>query len=282
MEKIEIILGESVVSSRPIGGGSIAESRKIVTASGKMFFLKTGFRGRMFACEANGLNEIRKSGAIRVPEVMAQGEDFLLLEYIEPGAKSGDFFQRLGRSFARMHRCISSSYGFYEDNFIGSTPQPNIPEKEEASDWISFYFRKRLLYQYRLAEKNRYLTKVLQEGFAHLEKNIRFLLQDSIEEPCLLHGDLWSGNYLCSAEGEPVLIDPAVYYGHREADLAMTRLFGGFSPSFYESYQEEYPLKKDWEVREPVFRLYHVMNHLNLFGVGYLGEAERLLKQLLV
>lgn len=277
LQQIESILGESVVSSGVLGGGCIADSRKIVTASGRQFFLKSGYSGKMFPCEANGLREIAKAGVIRVPEVVAADSDFLLLEYLERGNKKPGFFEEFGRSFAHMHRHTAPQFGFYEDNFIGATPQVNLPEGEEAADWTAFYFNKRLLFQYRLAERNGYATDALRQGFVRLEKTIRHILKDSSEKPGLLHGDLWGGNYLCTAQGDPALIDPAVYYGHREADLAMTRLFGGFSPSFYEAYQQEYPLPEGWEHREDIYKLYHLMNHLNLFGRGYLGDVERIL-----
>jgi len=279
MNKIESILNEKVISSASIGGGCIADSRKIVTASGKEFFLKSGNTGnRMFHCEANGLKELAKAQCIRIPEVIAAENDFLLLEYIPQGMRSKYFFEEFGQNFARMHRFHSDKFGFFEDNYIGATPQPNIPDRYEERDWTAFYFNKRLLYQYRLAEKNGYVTSRMKNSFSKLESKIGSILEGSEEAPSLLHGDLWSGNYICDENGKVVLIDPAVYYGHREADLAMTKLFGGFSAAFYESYNREYPLPAGWEYRENIYKLYHVMNHLNLFGTGYLSEAEQMLE----
>lgn len=153
-----------------------------------------------------------------------------------------------------------------------------MQKKKKKTDWATFYFHKRLLFQYQLAEKRGYSTSRLTKGFARLESMIENILAGSEEPPSLLHGDLWSGNYMCDEEGNAVLIDPAVYYGHREAELAMTRLFGGFPPAFYEGYNQTYPLPEDWEYRENIYKLYHILNHLNLFGKSYLSEAEFLLE----
>jgi fructosamine-3-kinase len=231
----------------------------------------------MYHCEASGLQELAKANVIRVPQVFLAEESFILMEDIRSGAKKNHFFESFGRKFAQLHQYHSESFGFYEDNFIGSTPQKNITRDEEAINWTSFFMNNRLLFQFRLAEQNGYATDKLRRGFHLLEEKIEDILKGSEEKPSLLHGDLWGGNYLCDESGEPVLIDPAVYYGHREADLAMTRLFGGFSPEFYQTYREEYPLPFGWDYRENLYLLYHVMNHLNLFGRSYYAQAERLL-----
>ena len=279
MTHIESILNEKIVSSKSIGGGCIADSRKITTESGREFFLKSGNKdNRMFHCEANGLKELAKAQCLRVPQVVAVADNFLLLEYISQGNRPTYFFEEFGKNLAKLHRFQSDKFGFYEDNYIGATPQQNIPDKTEEKDWIAFYFNKRLLFQYYLAEKNGYATPRMKNAFSKLESKIASILQGSKESPCLLHGDLWGGNYLCDETGKAVLIDPAVYYGHREADLAMTKLFGGFSPAFYEAYHCEYPLSDGWEYRENIYKLYHVLNHLNLFGIGYLFEAEQILE----
>jgi len=252
----------------------IPNSGKIRTISGKEYFLKTGELSDTYRCEANGLRELSKSGAIRIAEVISVGNNYILTQYIEHGRASGDFHREFGRNLARMHRYSSTQFGFYEDNYIGANPQLNIPDETEKTDWIAFYFNKRLLFQYKIVERNGYITERLKSGFSRLEKNIYPLLKNSLEPPSLLHGDLWSGNYLCDADQQAVLIDPAVYYGHREADLAMTKVFGGFSPDFYRGYMEECPLSDGWERREGIYKLYHILNHLNLFGRSYLGEAE--------
>ncbi len=175
-----------------------------------------------------------------------------------------------------MHRHQSEFFGFYEDNFIGTNPQINLPQ---SSDWISFYFENRLLYQYKLAEKNGYVDNNFKNLFSKIEKRLHSILNGSQEAPSLIHGDLWGGNYIVGLNGEPVLIDPAVYYGHREAELAMTKLFGGFSELFYTSYDDTFPLLQGHEYRQGIYTLYHVLNHLNIFGQGYKPEAISLMKQ---
>lgn len=252
-------------------------ANKIQTVSGQEYFLKSGAHSETYRCEANGLTEIRKSGAIKTSEVKAFGANYILTEYIHQHSPKGDFFIRFGKSFADLHRFKGSTFGFYEDNFIGRNVQLNLADGMERSSWSDFYFNMRLLPQYKMAKKNQYITSEMKSCFMKLESKIGTLLKDSTEAPCLLHGDLWGGNFIANKENEVVLIDPAVYYGHREADLAMTKLFGGFPDSFYAAYQEEYPLPPGWEYREGLYKLYHVMNHLNIFGQGYLSETMYLL-----
>jgi len=249
----------------------------IKTISGKEYFFKGGYPSPAYQCEANGLKELAKANAIRVAEVIAVNEDFIITEYIRSGRPSDDIYEIFGRELAQLHRFKSNTFGFYEDNFIGANPQLNIPSDSEKNNWIEFYFNKRLLYQYKLAEQNGRASTSLRSGFSKLELVIGDILKESTEEPTLIHGDLWSGNYICNEHGEVILIDPAVYYGHREADLAMTKVFGGFPPAFYDAYIQEYPLKEGWEYRENLYKLYHVLNHLNLFGRSYLSEAEYLI-----
>ena len=219
-----------------------------------------------------------ETGIFRTPKVLSVGTDHLLTEYVPNSAGGNDFFEDFGRRLARLHRRRTAYFGFRRNNYIGLNPQINLPHGAERSNWTAFYLNKRLRYQYELAERNGYATTGLRRNFARLESKIADILQGCEEPPCLLHGDLWAGNFLCDAvSGEVVLIDPAVYYGHREADLAMTRLFGGFPPAFYRAYEQEYPLKPRWEYREGIYRLYHLLNHLNLFGSSYLPEANRIL-----
>ena len=251
-------------------------SGKLQTQSGAEYFLKTGAPSATYQCEADGLGELARSGAISVAEVAAAGKNYILTKYIESGSKRTDFFEDFGRRLARMHRQTAPHFGFYENNFIGANRQINLAEGDEKVNWVTFYFNKRLLYQYKLAESNNLVSDRLRKGFSKLETTIEKILANSQEPPALLHGDLWAGNYLCNSQGNPVLIDPAVYYGHREADLAMTKLFGGFTQSFYRAYNQEYPLPEGWEYREDVYKLYHVLNHLNIFGRSYLSEAEYL------
>lgn len=275
---IESFLQEPIIRIYTVGGGCIANNKKIATASGKEYFLKSGLPADLFRCESNGLAELAQSGTLRIPQIILIHDEFLLLEFIPSHPPGSHFYFQFGENLAEMHQQTSSWYGFYENNYIGSTPQINLAEEKEKTDWATFYFHKRLLFQYQLAEKRGYSTSRLTKGFARLESMIENILAGSEEPPSLLHGDLWSGNYMCDEEGNAVLIDPAVYYGHREAELAMTRLFGGFPPAFYEGYNQTYPLPEDWEYRENIYKLYHILNHLNLFGKSYLSEAEFLLE----
>jgi fructosamine-3-kinase len=276
--EIESVLNESITSSNSVSGGCIADSKLIETESGKRYFAKTyAAEPKMFFNEANGLNELAKANAIEVPKVIKADKGYLLLGFIETGNKPRDFFETFGREFARMHRYTSESFGFYEDNFIGATPQYNIAEGSEKTSWAEFYYQKRILAQYKIAEQRGFATNELHNGVMQLENKIESILKGSTEAPALLHGDLWNGNYMCSKNGKAVLIDPAVYYGHREADLAMTKMFGGFSHDFYKAYQEEYPLPKGWQYRENLYLLYHYMNHMNLFGMSYYSQSVNLL-----
>ncbi len=276
---IEKELNTKIVSGRSVGGGCINDAQTITTSDNKQFFLKLNFNSAkdMFFKEANGLRELKKAAAIRVPEVILVDTNFILLEQINPGRKSKTFDEDFGRSFANLHRFTSEHFGFYEDNYIGSTPQKNIPDNDEKNNWIKFYFNKRILFQYRLLEKNGYADSSIKKRISLLENKIYEILKDTENIPSLLHGDLWSGNYLVDENGNACLIDPAVYYGNREADLAMTKLFGGFNSAFYKSYNEAFPLPEGYEYRENIYKLYHVMNHLNLFGGGYYHQTISLM-----
>ncbi|SMO86336.1 Fructosamine-3-kinase [Saccharicrinis carchari] len=273
LSKVSTLLHEDIVGNQPHGGGCIADSRIITTSTGMKYFLKQGGTSNMFVNEANGLREIALSNTILTPKVVGVDNDFLLLDYIEQGPKTSETLFDLGCDLARMHQFTAARYGFYEDNFIGGNPQINTM----SDSWADFYFNKRLKYQYQLSKRKGSLTPELQSKFIALEKVFHRILQDSEEKPSLLHGDLWAGNYLINKNGKGVLIDPAVYYGHREADIAMTKLFGGFSPEFYQGYNSTFPLKSGYEYRENIYLLYHVWNHLNLFGTGYYSQTINLM-----
>lgn len=281
--EIEESAGIKITSVSSLSGGCISNAYKIIDKNGRAYFLKINSSPKdLFIKEANGLKELRKENAIRVPEVILCKEDFLLTEFIEQRSRSINFFEDFGRRFAQLHKCTGSKFGFYENNYIGSNPQINIPDKNEENNWVEFYFNKRILFQYKLAEKNGYATDELRKGISTLEKKIEDIIGYSAGSPSLLHGDLWGGNYIADENGDACLIDPAVYYGHREADLAMTKLFGGFSSEFYNSYNETFPLKPGYDYRENVYKLYHVLNHLNLFGGGYYSQAAAIIRGYMV
>jgi fructosamine-3-kinase len=278
--KIEQQLGNKIKSFTSLSGGCISDAFKVLTNDGSNYFLKYNLStsNDMFVKEANGLKELSKANAIRIPDVLSFDEDYILLEYISSSNKGKNFFEEFGRSFAKMHKLTSDSFGFYENNYIGSNLQVNIPDEKEKTDWTAFYLHKRILFQLKLAEKLGNSTDTLIKGISRLEDKMEDIIGGSKEKPSLLHGDLWSGNYMIDENGSAVLIDPAVYYGHREADLGMTKLFGGFSTEFYRSYAESFPLEDDYEYRENIYKLYHVLNHLNLFGGGYYSQAISLIK----
>jgi len=277
---LENKLNQKIIGITPLSGGCISSAYKLKLNDKQEFFLKHNHSvsDKMFIAEAHGLQELNKSGAIRLPEVIMYDDDFILLELIQQGNKSKRFFSDFGKNFALMHKYSSENYGFYEDNFIGSNEQKNISLSSERENWTSFYFNKRILFQLKLAEKLGYATSELKKGIGKIEEKIEEIIGASDEEPSLLHGDLWGGNYMVDESGNACLIDPAVYYGHREADLGMTKLFGGFSSEFYEAYNETYPLQDGCEYRENIYKLYHVLNHLNLFGGGYYSQAISLIK----
>lgn len=278
--RIEEKLGSKIKTISSISGGCISDTFKVTTDNGTNFFLKhnPSVSNDMFIKEANGLKELAKANAIRIPEVLSFNDDFILLEFISTGSRKKNFFEEFGRSFAQMHKFSSNTFGFYEDNYIGSNPQINIPDEKERLNWILFYFNKRILFQLQLAEKLGNSTDELRKGIIKLEDKIEDIIGGIKEKPSLLHGDLWGGNYMVDENGNAALIDPAVYYGHREADLGMTKLFGGFSAEFYYAYNEQFPLEDGYEYRENIYKLYHVLNHLNLFGGGYYAQALSLIK----
>ncbi len=248
---------------------------------GTPVFLKTGPSSScdMFAAEAEGLTELASPGVIRVPKVFACGEEdgtaFLATEWLDMGRATRDAETRLGTRLAALHRTTADRYGWHRDNTCGPTPQLN----PWSDDWIAFFREHRLGYQLDLAARNGYGGVLQQRGALLLETLDRYF-EGYIPDASLLHGDLWGGNWGC-CDGEPVIFDPAVYYGDRESDLAMTRLFGGFGRAFYSAYEDAWPLAPGHRERCDLYQLYHVLNHLNLFGSGYLGQAQRLIDNLL-
>ena len=279
-KKIEEVIGTEIIAINSVSGGCISNACRLDTKTGLNYFLKYNDHtsNDMFLKEANGLKELAKTGTIRVPQVILAERTYILLEYVESNRPTKNFFEEFGRKFAEMHKYNSGTFGFFEDNYIGSTDQKNIASEIEKTNWIEFYWNKRILFQYKLAEKNGYAASELKLGIKELEAKISEILFGSEEAPSLLHGDLWGGNYMSDENGNACLIDPAVYYGHREADLAMTKLFGGFDRKFYSSYNEAFPLKDGSQYRENIYKLYHVLNHLNLFGRGYYSQAVSLIK----
>jgi fructosamine-3-kinase len=271
-----------VIESRAgIGGGCINESH-VIRGQGRAFFVKLNAPARadMFAAEAEGLAEIARSNSVRVPHPVCHGASanasWLVLEHLELRPGDDRSMAELGRNLARMHRVTGERYGWHRDNTIGATPQVNT----RHGNWIAFWHERRLGYQLQLAGSRGHSGRLIANG-ERLLGTLPSFFHGYTPPPSLLHGDLWSGNAGLEAGGDPVIYDPAVYYGDREADLAMTELFGGFSQSFYQAYRAEHPLDPGYETRKHLYNLYHVLNHLNLFGGGYGAKAERMIEQLL-
>lgn len=200
-------------------------------------------------------------------------QQFLVMEYVEEGDNRTVAQQRLGEGLAQQHRITNATFGWQEDNYIGSLQQINSYKE----NWSEFYAENRLLFQTKIAFDSRLLSSQDLKQIEKLCQRLQEIIPE--ENPALLHGDLWGGNYFISTQNKPVLYDPAIYFGHREMDIAMTKLFGGFSKEFYTAYQEEFPLKKGWEERIPLFQLYPYLVHLNLFGSGYLGSIRSVLRK---
>ena len=276
----------AIVADRAVSGGCIHDSRLVELADGRTLFLKADrdAAGDLFEREAEGLAALAAAGAVRVPRDplpgRAGGTAFLLMEAIPTGRPGTGFWEDFGRRFARLHRGTANRgdggrAGFARDNYLGGTPQPN----PWSADWVDFVRRHRLGHQLCLARANGRSTPGLDRLGDRLLERLDDLLNAADEPFCLLHGDLWSGNFLTDDHGAPVLIDPAAYYGHREADLAMTSLFGGFDGRFYDAYAEEWPLPHGTARRQEIYQLYHLLNHLNLFGGGYLEGCLRTLRR---
>ena len=261
------------------GGGCINEAYTLHGADGARYFVKLNDAGKaaMFEAEADGLEEILASRSLRAPRPIclgtAAGQAYLVLEYLELTSRGSDV--ALGRQLATMHRATQPQFGWCRDNTIGDTPQANAP----CADWVEFWRDRRLHHQLRLAAGNGAGRRLLDRG-ERLMSTLGAFFSDYRPTPSLLHGDLWGGNY-GFADGEPVVFDPAVYYGDREADLSMTELFGGFGPDFYAAYREAWPLDPGYAVRKTLYNLYHILNHFNLFGGGYAGQAEAMIERLL-
>jgi len=274
--------GEAFAAQPPrtIGGGCINAAVRLSDGR-RSYFVKTNAASRleMFEAELAGLQALAATRTLRVPQPLCcaslGAQAYLVLEYVEPGTPRSTSPALAGRQLAALHRCLGQRFGWHRDNTIGATPQRN----PQTGDWVGFWRDNRLGFQLRLAADNGYRGS-LQNGGERLLDRLPALLEHE-PHPSLLHGDLWGGNLSYDREGNPVIYDPAVYYGDRETDLAMTELFGGFPADFYAAYREAWPVDAGYAVRKTLYNLYHILNHLNLFGGGYLGQAEAMIERLL-
>jgi fructosamine-3-kinase len=267
-------------SPTPVSGGDISAAWRLATADGDLF-IKTGppSASDRFAAEAEGLVELSDSGTVRVPEVIASGQSdaivFLALEWLQLEAISTKVERRFGEQLAEMHRTTADRFGWHRDNTIGLTAQRNAWN----DNWVDFFREQRLSLQLQLAADNGFRGELQVRG-SQLLRRLPIYFESTEPAASLLHGDLWGGNWGSTA-GCPVIFDPAVYYGDRETDIAMTRLFGGFGSAFYEAYEACWPMPDGHCERQHLYQLYHVLNHLNLFGSGYLGRAIGLMDKLI-
>ncbi|GBF79918.1 fructosamine kinase family protein [Aphanothece sacrum] len=266
-------------NQRSVSGGCINQGYSI-TNNKVTYFVKINQASQieMFAAEALGLKQMSETHTIRVPKPicwgMAERVSYIVLEWLEFGRGTNDSRQEMGRKLAKMHAYQGSSqFGWERNNTIGSTPQVNT----WMDNWADFFAEQRIGYQLKLAKR-----KGGNFGdYLQIVEKVRGLLQDRQPQPSLVHGDLWSGNVAVSEIGEPVILDPATYYGDREVDIAMTELFGGFSGAFYRGYNEILPLDEGYKKRKTIYNLYHILNHFNLFGGGYGSQANLMIQEIL-
>jgi protein-ribulosamine 3-kinase len=262
-----------------VSGGSINQTFKI-SSDTKHFFLKyndAALYPGMFGKEAAGLSLLRQAGVIDTPDVLlfdeTQSHAFLLLGFIDSATEKPDFWEDFGKRLAGLHSKKARLFGLEHDNFMGSLHQHNAFH----DDWTEFFITERLGRQVRLAREAGAIGKQDVVAFDRLYRRLQDIFSPT--EPSLVHGDLWSGNFLVNSHGQACLIDPAVYYGHPEVDIAMSTLFGGFSNRFYEAYNNHYPMEKGWQQRLDYYNLYPLMVHVNLFGGGYLNSVQRILRK---
>jgi fructosamine-3-kinase len=266
-----------------VGGGSINDTYRVTINHNQTFFLKsnssTAFPG-LFDKEKSGLEFLRKQNCLQVPSVISHEKDdnfqFLLLEWIEGGIKNESFWKKFGEQLAQLHHVTNNEFGFGEDNYMGSLPQSN----SYSHNWIDFFIDYRLRPQIALALQKKLLQKKHTDSFEILFGKLGSILNE--EKPSLIHGDLWAGNFMCTEQSLPVLIDPAVYFGHRNMDLAMTTLFGGFDQVFYDSYHYHFPLPANYREQWEICNLYPLLIHLNLFGEGYLYDIKSTLNKFII
>lgn len=263
-------------SSRSCPGGCIHHAHIVELDTGERYFVKSSPRAAvMFEQEASGLVALTQAAALRVPAVVTSGpldeqHDCLVLEALESASPAGNFWEQFGHGLANLHRATTAAnFGWSGDNFLGSNVQRNAP----TGNWVEFFAEQRLGYQLRLARQNALGSRELFKLTERLISRLAGWLEHPDDPPSLLHGDLWSGNYLADEQGAPAIFDPAVYYGRREAELAMPLLFGGFPTAFFSAYDEAWPLEAGWRERVKIYQLYHLLNHLNLFGSGYLDSC---------
>jgi len=268
-----------IFEARAIGGGSINEAFLLKTSNG-LYFIKynsvSAFPG-MFEKEASDLKILANTKTLDIPKIIGSGETenfaFLLLQYVESGAPERNFWHEFGTKLADLHKNTSDTFGLDHTNFIGSLEQTNKPDP----DFYNFFISQRIEPQLKNARNKGYFNSSDLQYFDSLFNSLHNIIPD--EKPSLIHGDLWSGNFMITTNGTACLVDPALYYGHRESDIAMTQLFGGFDPEFYHAYNHAWPMEKGWQNRMDILNLYPLLVHVNLFGGSYIGQVLRIIRQ---
>lgn len=274
-------LGIQIQNSQPISGGDINHTALLDCGDQRQFFVKynhTKAAPEMLSTEEKGLRVLQAAQAIRIPRIITQGQTpdgiaFLLLEYIQTGPRRSTFWHQFGTTLAALHRNTAPQFGLDHSNFIGSLPQSN----QWHDTWPIFYAEERLFPLMQMARNGQLLDQQDEKKLHALCQQLNSICPS--EAPALIHGDLWSGNFLCDERGNPVLIDPATAYAHREMDLAMSRLFGGFDAVFYRAYHEAWPLEPGFEQRIEIYQLYYLLVHVNLFGRSYVPAVRSILRQ---
>jgi len=286
--RILIPTATEVLETQPVGGGCISDAWRVSvrdqSGRARKLFVKTNAASFLdnFQAEWDGLVQLIKPDVIGVPNPIAVGEvedrAWLVTQWVERGSPGGDFFANFGRNLARLHEStLGRQIGFSRDNYLGSAQQLNSPR----DSWVEFFADQRIGFQLRWAVEQNLADASLRDDGERIIKTMDRLLEGRDDQTSLLHGDLWSGNYLCDLAGDAVIIDPAVYYGCREAEFGMLRLFGSCPAAFYDAYVETFPLPGGWQRRISVYVLYHLLNHLNLFGSGYLDQCRTLAAEIL-
>jgi len=279
---LEPLFGATIESSYSTGGGSINQTQVLKLTNGERVFMKQNSNPPtdFFLAEIKGLKLLAqaKKGP-KIPKPIAVQSSprptFLLMEYIKNSSEGKNFADQFAQSLAELHRMTQESYGLDHDNYIGNTPQKNALDK----DGIHFFRDQRINFQRKLARQKGLLPASVDKKLDSLCDNLEKYLNISGEKPALIHGDLWSGNYFPDSQGKPCIFDPAVYYGLREADIAMTELFGRLPQRFYDAYDETFPMNPGYSERKDLYNLYHLLNHLNLFGSSYLSSVEQVLQR---
>jgi fructosamine-3-kinase len=265
-------------TKRSIGGGCINQGYAVSNTQHTYFVkINQASYSTMFSAEALGLQQMYDTHTIRVPKPLCWGTAsnncYLVMEWLDIGSGGNKAWEQMGQKLAAMHKVKQNRFGWNVNNTIGSTTQINT----WTDSWIEFYTEHRLGYQFKLGCRKGGKFPASEELLAAIPE----LLAGHEVQPSLVHGDLWGGNAGCTSDGTPVIFDPATYYGDREVDIAMTELFGGFSPAFYRGYNEVFPLDSGYEQRKVLYNLYHIVNHFNLFGGSYESQANRMISQIL-